>query len=142
MTISNYDDIIDSRDIIERIEELQDQFSTCPHCGEGLPTCDGTQTYCPDCEQDTEFDSEEVAELAALVALQEETEGYAPDWHHGATLIRESYFTDYAMEMLADIGDLPHEIPHYIVIDEEATAENIKVDYTEVEFDGVSYLVR
>jgi len=144
MAISNYDDIIDSRDVIERIEELQDQFSTCPHCGEGLPTCDGTQTYCPDCEQDTEFDSDEVTELAALVALQEEAEGYAPDWQYGTTLICESYFAEYAQELCEDIGSIPADCPEYIRdnINWEGVANDLKVDYTEVDFDGVIYYVR
>jgi hypothetical protein len=33
-------------------------------------------------------------------------------------------------------------LPDWIVIDWDATADNLKVDYTEVEFDGVTYLVR
>jgi hypothetical protein len=43
---------------------------------------------------------------------------------------------------LEDVGDLPRGIPSYIVIDWAATADNLKVDYTEVDFDGVTYLVR
>ncbi len=46
------------------------------------------------------------------------------------------------MEMLSDIGDLPRDIPHYIVIDEDATARNIQQDYTSVDFDGATYWVR
>lgn len=88
------------------------------------------------------FDEEKIAELAALKSLAEQAEGYAADWHHGETLIRESYFTEYAQELCEDIGDLPKDLPHYIVIDWEATADNLKFDYTEVNFDGVAYLVR
>lgn len=113
--IDNSRDIIDSREVLERIEELK-----------GIE----------------ERDEAENDELKALTALQDEAEGYCPDWKFGAALIRESYFTEYTMDMLADIGDLPRDIPHYIAIDEEQTAENIKVDYTEVNFDGVTYLVR
>ena len=137
-TISNYDDVIDSRDVIARIEELTYEVSTCPHCGEGILD---TDTECPDCEQDIDLDDER-NELKALQSLAEDAEGYAADWKYGEALIRASYFTEYCMEMLSDIGDLPREIPHYIVIDENATAENLKADYTEVDFDGVSYYIR
>jgi hypothetical protein len=111
--ISNLDDVIDSRDVIERIEALQETS-----------------------------DPEEKEELEILEELAEEASNYAADWVYGETLIRESYFTEYVMEMLSDIGDLPRDIPWYIEIDEEKTAENIKQDYTEVDYDGVTYLIR
>jgi hypothetical protein len=113
--ISNSDDVIDSRDVIARIDEL---------------------------ENDENLDLVEVAELDALKALAEEAEQYAEDWSYGSTLIRDSYFTDYAEELCKDIGQLPRDIPDYIVIDWEATAENLKADYTSVDFDGVEYWVR
>jgi hypothetical protein len=46
------------------------------------------------------------------------------------------------MDMLADCGTLPRDIPWYIEIDEEATAKNIEMDYASVDFDGVEYLIR
>lgn len=122
MTISNMDDVIDSRDVIARIEEL-----------EGLIADEAIA----DVKRGAALE-----ELRPLKALAAEGENYAPDWEYGAALIRESYFTDYAKELLEDCGDLPRGLPHYIAIDWEATARNIKVDYTEVEFDGVTYLIR
>ena len=50
--------------------------------------------------------------------------------------------TDYAFEMLEDCGTLPKDLPSWIVIDRDATAENMKADYTSVDFDGVTYWVR
>jgi hypothetical protein len=126
---SNNDDVIDSRDIIARIEELQDMGAN------------ERRIEHPDLEP-SEDDAEELRELDALRSLQEEAEGYTSDWEYGATLIRESYFEDYCQEMLEDIGDLPKDLPGYLVIDWEATADNLRVDYTEVDFDGVAYLVR
>lgn len=95
--ITNDADVLDSRDIIDRIEELQGRKD--------------------DEEQTDPLNEEEADELAALVALAEEAEGYADDWRHGATLIRETYFTDYTEELLQDIGDLPKNLPGYVVID-------------------------
>ncbi len=113
--ISNSDQVIDSRNVISRIEELE---------GEDL------------------LEQDEQDELKALKTLEEEAEGYSDDWKHGSTLIRDDYFTEYAEELCKDIGDLPSEIPWYIEIDWEKTAEHIKADYTEVDFDGVSYWIR
>ena len=125
--ITNTEDVIDSRNIIERIDYLE---------GEGVIPLDQIP-------QDSEVEDEELArELQVLKALAEEAEDYAPDWEYGATLIRETYFEEYAQELVEDIGDLPKEMPSYIVIDWEATARNLMVDYTQVDFDGVAYLVR
>lgn len=81
-------------------------------------------------------------ELATLKALRDEFKDYCPDWDGGTTLIRYSYWTEYVQELLADIGDLPRDLPSYIEIDWEATSRNIKVDYTEGDFDGVTYYAR
>lgn len=112
-------DVIDSRDIIARIEELHNEAIH----GEGL-------------------DADEEEELTELKQLAAKAELYVDDWEHGAALIRESYFTEYAMDLLADIGELPRDIPWYIVVDEESTAENIKQDYTELTFDGTTFYAR
>lgn len=125
MTISNTDDVIDSRDVIERIEELE-----------------GERADIEDIQLLVDWDEENKAELEALKAFADEAEGYSEDWRYGATLVRDSYFEDYARELLEDIGDIPRGLPHYIEIDWEATARNIRMDYTEVDFDGVSYWVR
>jgi hypothetical protein len=129
-TIDNTDDILDSRDIIARIEELTDERDSF------APDLDATPADW------AAVNPEDAEELATLTALAEEAEGYAPDWTHGETLIRDSYFTEYAMGLLADCGDLPRELPHYIVIDEEATARNIRMDYTAVEFGDITYWIR
>ena len=70
------------------------------------------------------------------------------DWQHGAQLIRETYFVDYIEELIDDCYDLPKELTsgewpyRHITVDYEAAAEEVKSDYTEVDFDGVTYLVR
>lgn len=166
--ISNMDDVIDSRDVIKRIEELQSERDSLKEEHDsaraafaekaGYSYDDATAEQIEDddtgellslessiLDKQSELIAWEVAnadELKALESLQEGAEGYAEDWRHGATLIRESYFTDYAEELLKDIGDLPQNIPHYIVIDWEKTADNIREDYTSVDFDGVTYWVR
>lgn len=121
--ITNLDDVIDSRDIIARIEALTERRD------------DATEGSDP-------LDDDEAAELAALLKVAEQAEGYASDWSHGEALIRDSYFEDYTREMLDDCGYVPKDFPTWIEIDWEATARNVQQDYTEVDFGGVSYFIR
>ena len=111
--ITTNEDIIDSREVIERIAWL---------------------------ELDTDEDDQE--ELTALLDLQEQAEGYS-DWPHGATLIRDTYFESYAQELAEDIGALndTDQWPNYC-IDWERAARELQYDYTSVEFDGVTYWIR
>lgn len=150
--ISNYDDVIDSRDVIARIEELESDREAL------TDSLDDAQEKVADAgEEATEseldnltlakqglemFDEVEGEELKALKALQDEAEGHVPDWEYGASLIRESYFVKYCQQLVEDIGDMPNGFPSYIEIDWDATAHNLRVDYTEVNFGGVPYLVR
>jgi len=122
-------DIIDICDIIERVEELEDTLN-----GEDYHT-------------DAEL-TDAQNELNALTAILEELKGYGGDeqWRgdwYPITLIRDSYFTDYAQELCHDIGDIrTQDFPSYIVIDWEATARNIRTDYSATEIDGVTYWYR
>jgi hypothetical protein len=123
-TIDNTDDIIDSREVIERIAALEETRENMTDAVEHWPGSDGAD------------------ELASLTALADEASQYSEDWSYGSTLIRRSHFTDYCKELLEDCGDLPKNLPSYIEIDWEATARNLEVDYTPVDFGGVEYLIR
>lgn len=118
--IDNTQDIIDSRDIIARIEEL-----------EGIE----------------DQSSEEAQELAVLLKVQEQAEDCA-DYQYGEVLIRESYFTDYIKELIDDCYELPKEFNsgawpwRHMTLDYEAAADEAKDDYTHIDFDGVTYLIR
>lgn len=79
-----------------------------------------------------------VDELGELSDLRSEI----PEWYDGNALILESYWIDYVQDLLEDCGDLPRDIPWYIVIDWEATAENIAVDYSTCEYQGNTYYYR
>lgn len=59
-----------------------------------------------------------------------------------ATLINENYFTEAMEELCKDIGDVPNNLPSYIVIDWEETAENLRSDYSSIEYDGVTFYYR
>lgn len=118
--IRNTDDVIDSRDVIARIDELESAEA---------------------------LDAYETAELAALKALASEAE-VSPDWIYGETLIRESYFTDYIEQLIDECYEMPKEINsgewpwRDATVDYEAAADEAKADYLECDFDGVTYLIR
>ena len=114
--ITNYDDIIDSRDVIERINDLELVIES--------------------------LDDHEKKELETLKGLTKECEGYS-DWEYGAVLIRNSYFTEYAEQLAEDIGAIETggNWPTYC-IDWEWAARELKMDYTCVDFDGVDYWIR
>jgi hypothetical protein len=148
-SISNNDNVIDSRDVIARIEELENMREyTCPEC-KAMSFGDTILFYHEeDCtsKQEPELFQEagDAEELAALLALQSEAEGYASDWRYGETLIRDSYFEDYAQELASDLYGKEVSDTHwpFTCIDWEKAAEELQYDYTSVEFDGVTYWVR
>lgn len=126
--ISNRDNIIDSRDVIARIEELEGE----------LLNEDG------EIDQDNEDGAyrDAASELGSLQRLADEA-GHSPDWQYGETLIRDSYFEDYAQELAEDIGDIDRDArwPHNC-IDWERAARELQMDYSAVDFDGVTYWIR
>lgn len=133
--ISNNDDVIDSREVIERIEELQDERENLEFMDDEEKTLE---------ERQAEWDeSEEGEELKHLKALQDELEDYCPDWRFGVTLIRESYFTEYCKDLVKEIDALP-SLPQYIEsnINWDGVAEYLQADYTSGEFDDVTYWAR
>ncbi len=131
-TIDQYADILDVRDIIARVEELEsdiEDMTETEHTGH-QPTADAL-----------------TEELTALRAFLEEMAGaggdeqWRGDWYP-VTLIRDSYFVDYVQDLLADCGQIPANLPHYIHIDWERTARDIRVDYSGADFHGVTYWFR
>ena len=136
--INNMEDVIDSRDIIERIEELESERADLES------EVDDTNVEIEEAKQAlADWDDENGEELAVLKAVAEEGENYG-DWTYGVALIRESYFTEYCEELCSDIGDIPKELPWYIAnhIDWDGVANEIRMDYGEIDFDGITYLVR
>ena len=159
--ISNSDDVVDSRDVIARIEELDDErealVEAATETAEALAALEGDDregerdeaTEARDAAKDAlaswDEDVDTGGELKALKALAAEAEGYCPDWEHGETLIRESHFKDYAQELAEDCGMIKTDVSGqwpYTCIDWDQAARELKMDYTELEYDGVAYLAR
>lgn len=112
-----YNDIIDTLDLVEELEALKAE-------GPGQPI-------------------EDIERRKAIKDLFDEITGYAGDSpEDGVQLIADSYFTEAMRELLDDCGMVPADLTDYIVVDWEATADNLRADYTSVEFDGRTYWYR
>lgn len=131
----NSDDVIDSRTIIARIEYLNEFLYD-------LPDDTTAETYDPDEDKNGDR-SVAVTERDDLRELERQGENYAPDWQYGATLILESYFQEYAEQLAEDIGAVNKDAtwPNNH-IDWHAAAEELKGDYTSIDFAGETYLIR
>lgn len=62
---------------------------------------------------------------------------------HGESLIRDSYFEEYAEQLADDIGAIDRNAKWPVnCIDWEKAARELQYDYTEVDFDGEAYWIR
>lgn len=131
--ITNDQDYIDVRDVIARVEHLEQLRQPGP-----VDLGDDNDTA-----QDDLF-----MELAMLESLLSDLEGNGGDeeWRgswYPVTLIRESYFKDYAEQLAEDIGAINSEAswPNNH-INWEAAANELLIDYSSTEIDGVTYYYR
>jgi hypothetical protein len=146
--MNNWDEIIDSRDVIARIEELTIERDAHNERVQEIADAlsgsrDDLEEAIANYNQGHGFYSEDDAtELASLEDLKSQAE-CCSDWEYGETLIRESYFEEYARQFASDIGAINEDSnwPN-CHIDWEAAADALKQDYTGVDFDGETYLIR
>jgi glycine/D-amino acid oxidase-like deaminating enzyme len=81
--------------------------------------------------------TEDAKELSDLAALKDEIGGV--EWARGTILVPEDDFEAYCQEFCE--GDLK-ALPEYIVVDWKASSVLIRANYTEIEFQGATYLYR
>ena len=114
------DNIFDIRDVIEYFEQL---------------------------ENDDDISDEELLEFKEIESFLYEVKGnggdeqWRGDWYP-ITFIKETYFVDYCEQELEDCGYIPNDFPHWIIIDYEATSNNMKQDYQEIDILGETYYYR
>lgn len=134
-------DMIDSRDVIAALEIYR---AAVVAMGVDPETVDADfNNGMPEGSEDWDADQNDiVSEFVALRELDSECESYG-DWSFGSTLIRESYFTEYAEDFANDIGAVNRNASWPNThIDWEAAAHALKQDYSEVQFKGETYLIR
>ncbi len=130
---SNADDIIDVRDIIARVEVLEERTPQTP------------EDVMPGTSEEREADA---AELATLTALLDALEGmggdeqWRGDWYP-VTLIRDDYFRTYAQELAEECGLIPENAAWPArCIDWDQAARELRMDYSSIEYGGVTYWTR
>lgn len=109
--------IIDSRDLVSRLEYLIENGINC-----------------------TEYENDEKEELEKAI---EEIEDYSGDTCiDGVTLISRKSFVDYCKDLCEDCGYVSKDMPDFIAIDWNQTANTLEVDYYEISLGGVQWLYR
>lgn len=117
-------DVIDSRDVMRKINELRDAIRDLI-----LANQVETQEY--------------RAKLAYLESLEEflaEVREIRPDYYMGLDLVRASHWTRYAETFL---GKMLPELPPFVSIDWEKTARDWRVEHNlgAAGFAGVTYYI-
>lgn len=149
-TIDLTADIIDVRDIIARVEELETEREALVDAHADTMVGDtilggNREAALAIAQWDV---SEDGIEYAALVTLLDELKGnggdeqWRGDWYP-LTLIADSYFEDYARELADDIGAINGDAtwPNNC-IDWERAASELQQDYSSVTVDGDDYWYR
>lgn len=113
---------IDTRDLVRERESLRDEVAA---------NADLAPSERLDCME----------ELERIKAIDELEEVGITEFEDGATLIPEDEFEEYARELADDLGTISDAWPARC-IDWERAADELKMDYTSVEFCGETYLVR
>ena len=122
--IENEEDYEDKRNDIEnKLEEIAEK-----------------ENEIQECEFEYNRHSEELTELETL---KEEIESNSDEgFEYGIQLIHENYIDDYLDELLEACGYIPKDLPSCIEIDWQATYDNMKEDYNEIELNGNTFYVR
>jgi Rad3-related DNA helicase len=137
---------IDTRDLIEERENTQqrilDDFNE--KFNQDLEDYLEIDSFLEDFEYETddqngflEYWEDELNEIQEINDLEDEV---GSEWEYGVTLIDEDDFVDFVEQDLEDCGYISKDFPVWIEIDWEATANNVRRDYQEVEFRGTNYL--
>jgi hypothetical protein len=145
-------DIIDSRDVIARISELEDDESDLVGELEKAQAMEDDGSDAEDREiaiaeaQEAidEWRADEGKELARLRKLVEDIDSVSGDSaRDGAALIEDSYFETYAQELAEDIGAINRDAqwPN-TCIDWEEAARQLRQDYNSIDYNGFEYWVR
>lgn len=136
---------LDSRYLIKKREELKQQIldsfnETFPHYE--------TDNFENILFEEEEIQSwkedwlDEIIEITDIEKLEDEVS--SSEWDYGMTFISEDEFEDYCKELVEDCGYLSKDLPFFISsnIDWAGVADDLRVDYSEVEYQGGTYLFR
>lgn len=141
---------LDTRDLVEKREELKQEILDS-FLEEFEHYADRTESF-----EDILFDEEEIEDwknlwqdeinqITCIDELEEEVNNYSGDnFEFGVTLIEERDFTSYCEDFMRDCDYISRDLPAIIEnnIDWSGIADEMRLDYTEVEYEGRTYLFR
>ena len=135
---------IDTRNLAERREalkqEILDSFlENFPHYEEMTESFEDIRFEEEEIESWKEYFEEELKEIEEIDNVENEL---GSEFEYGVTLVDVDDWEEYVEELLEDTGYIPKDFPSWIEIDWKATANNVRQDYTEVTYQGNSYLGR
>ena len=136
--------ILDTRTLAERREvlkqEILDSFlEHFPHYEEMTESFEDIRFEEEEIESWKEYFEDELKEIEEIDDVENEL---GSEFEYGVTLVDVDDWEEFVEQDLEDIGYIPKDFPSWIEIDWKATANNVKVDYTEVTYQGNSYLGR
>ena len=149
---------LDTRTLNERLDELEAKCDALTEARDSLNDAKTARHYENREEGDTEhldkgiedaqarvdhaeidFDESEQEELTELESLRDEIS----EWKDGATLVAERDFEEYARQLAEDLGAISEESSWPCnCIDWARAADELKMDYSEVTYQGTTYLYR
>lgn len=98
--------------------------------------------YIGDLIEDGSATSEDFAAFIILGQFKQQCLDANSDWNSDYPIVNSKYFTEYAISGLEDSGELPRDLPWYIVVDHEKTAFNLRQDWNVVHCGSDAFYVR
>lgn len=141
-TINHFDNVIDVRDLIEHFEAMDDErtmFADAVSEADDDASRDAARVALANWQEANGERHKAIKSLLHDLACTGGDHQWRGDWYP-ITLIRESYFENYARELADDIGAIKDDAAWpYTCIDWWQAARELKMDYTTTEFNGVTY---
>jgi len=136
--------ILDTRDLSKRREELKEEIldsflENFPHYQEMTESFEDIRFEEEEIQSWKEDFEDELKEIEEIDTIENEL---GSEFDYGVTLVDVDDFEEYVEDLLDELGYIPKDFPSWIEIDWQATANNVRQDYTEVEYQGNSYLGR
>lgn len=146
MKTPDYNSILDSRDLEDRISDLEELELGIAEAKAALDNVESAD----DIEDLQNALAQAEANLAEQMKWDTELEDLrdardeVPEWKYGATLIPDSDWVQYCQDLVEEVCDVPRNLPSYIAnnIDWDGVAKELAYDYSEITLNGVCYYYR
>lgn len=137
-------DLIEKREslIVELIQDFNEKFNTDFETIEEIIVFEPSNEELEVKLEIWNFDYED--DLNTIKEINYIEEEIGEEFQYGVHLIEEKDFTEYCQQFEEDCGYIGRDLPTWITnnIDWDGVADDLRVDYSEIDYQGVSYLYR